>query len=118
MITGGQQVNNPDQPATSRAVRQAARPRQPGQRPAALTRSAASTAAVAPAAMIFYVAPRWVGILAVLLLVLTSLLAGVVAAIIPQESDDRLSWWREWLRHRERMAAKKQTGPSAHRNSG
>jgi hypothetical protein len=57
--------------------------------------------------MTFYIAPRWIGILAVLLFTFTSTLAGVVGAIIPLESDDRLSWWREWLHHRERMTKRR-----------
>jgi hypothetical protein len=67
--------------------------------------------------MTFYLAPRWAGILVALLLILAGMLAGVAGAIFPQESDDRLSWWREWLHHRERMA-KRRAASSPHRNAG
>lgn len=31
----------------------------------------------------------------------------IVSALMPQEASDRLHWWIEWLRHRERLARRK-----------
>ena len=104
MIIGDHQADTGDQPAAPNAAGQEVGSRRSAQRPAILATSAASTAAVAPVAMTFYMAPRWVGFLVILLFILTSMLCGVVGVVIPQESDDRLKWWREWLQHRERMA--------------
>jgi hypothetical protein len=116
-LTGGQQADSPHQLAKSRAARQGARRRQAIPRSNLLFTSATGMAVVAPAVMIYTVAPRWVGALTVLLLVLTSLIAGIVAAVIPQESSDRVRWWSEWLSHRERMTQRR-TGFPADRTLG
>ena len=42
--------------------------------------------------------------MAVLLLALGGTIIGVITAVMPQESNDRLCWWREWLGYRERMS--------------
>ncbi|MFD4977469.1 helix-turn-helix transcriptional regulator [Streptomyces sp. NPDC058424] len=35
--------------------------------------------------------------------------ASVVSALLPQESGDRRNLWRDWMRHRERMARLRHT---------
>lgn len=107
-MTGGRRADNLDQHGKPRTVGQALGLRHPGQRSSLLAKSTAGTAAVIPVTVICAVVPRWLGVLAVLLLALSSLIVGLAAAVIPQESSDRLSWWREWLRHRERMAKSSQ----------
>jgi hypothetical protein len=71
-----------------------------------LAKSTFGAAAIMPVVMTFYSAPRWIAVLTVLLYILINMLAAVIAALIPQESGDRLNWWREWLHHRERMTKK------------
>lgn len=44
--------------------------------------------------------PWW----AVLLLALFGAVALVLRAVLPQDSGDRVKWWRDLLRHRERVA--------------
>jgi hypothetical protein len=77
-----------------------------GQRPAFLARIGVGAAATVPAATVWVTAPPWPGTLVAMVLSLGALIVGLATAVVPQESSDRLSWWREWLRHRERMADK------------
>jgi hypothetical protein len=60
-----------------------------------------------PVAAIDHTLPGWLAVMAVLLLSVGGIVVRAVAAFMPQESEDRLSWWREWLRHRERMTCRR-----------
>ncbi|SDM64029.1 hypothetical protein [Actinacidiphila guanduensis] len=55
--------------------------------------------------------PWW----AVLVLSLPGAVAVIVRSVFPQESADRLAWWRERRLHRERLAGSRSTraAPSA-----
>ena len=55
-------------------------------------------------AMFLVEAPRWLGLLMAVLMAACSLVVGLAQAVLPQDSPDRLAWWKEWLRHRERMS--------------
>ncbi|MFF5081465.1 hypothetical protein ACFY36_30830 [Actinoplanes sp. NPDC000266] len=58
----------------------------------------------APATALMFEPPFWALILVAPPVAIGSVVAALGAAMVPQESGDRLEWWREWLRHRERMA--------------
>jgi hypothetical protein len=51
---------------------------------------------------------RWWSVLVLIALVASGSIAfTIVSAFVPQESSDRLRWWVEWLRHRERVAQRR-----------
>ncbi|MFB7739825.1 hypothetical protein ACFC08_36930 [Streptomyces sp. NPDC056112] len=56
--------------------------------------------ALALAATSYIGVPGW----AVVLAAVAGAMASVLPALLPQESEHRRDVWRDWLRHRERMA--------------
>ncbi|MFJ2566573.1 hypothetical protein ACIO02_27190 [Streptomyces sp. NPDC087568] len=56
--------------------------------------------ALALAATSYASVPGWPIVLAAV----AGAMAGVLPALLPQESEHRRDVWRDWLRHRERMA--------------
>jgi hypothetical protein len=77
--------------------------RRPGYRIAVFGSAMCTTTGI-PIAMACSGAPRWLAVLALFFLTFGGMAIAGIAAVMPQESDDRLSWWRELLGHRERMA--------------
>jgi hypothetical protein len=65
--------------------------------------------ALALAAMSSAGAPGW----SVVLAAVTGAVIGVLPALLPQESAHRRDAWRDWLRHRERMARLRITAADA-----
>jgi hypothetical protein len=115
-LPGGRQTTSPDHHAKCCSGRQTATPRW-SKHTTGLLRSVVCASAVVPVAAFGHAVPGWLAALAVLLLSVGGIVVGAVAAVMPQESKDRLSWWREWLRHRERMTcsgdvASRSTGPA------
>ena len=106
-MTGGRRAHSQDHPAGLPAFGQTQRPLSPRQLPSLLAKSTVGIAAVTPVVAICTTAPRWLSLLSILILSLTSMSVAIVAAVVPQDSNDRLRWWREWLHHRERMENKR-----------
>lgn len=46
-----------------------------------------------------------------------SLATTALATVFPQDSADRLSWWQDWNKHRERVHARKHATPRRDRPS-
>ncbi|MGW7256760.1 hypothetical protein [Streptomyces sp. NPDC054834] len=65
--------------------------------------------ALALAAKYYVGIPGW----AVVLSTLAGALIGVLPELLPQESEHRRDVWRDWLRHRERMARLRITAAEA-----
>ncbi|MFB7906375.1 hypothetical protein ACFC1T_08110 [Kitasatospora sp. NPDC056076] len=57
--------------------------------------------------------PWWVVGLLAFVLVLAYAVRIVANAILPRQSDHRLSWWREWWEHRKAMTSIKRS-PDLH----
>lgn len=66
--------------------------------------------ALALAAKTFTGTPGW----AAALIALAGVVSRVLPALLPQESEHRRDVWRDWLRHRERMARMRMTNAEAH----
>jgi hypothetical protein len=109
-LPGGRQIVSPDHHAKPGSGRQTPTPRRPTYT-AGLFGSVVCTSAAVPMAAIGTTLPRWLVVLAVLFLAVGGMIVGAIAAVMPQESKDRLSWWREWLGHRERMAGRRGSAP-------
>lgn len=56
--------------------------------------------ATGPPALVLAQAPWWV----IASLLSAMLLVGLIQAVFPQNSRDRLDYWRDWWRHRENQA--------------
>lgn len=61
---------------------------------------AGAASAVSPAALALSGAPWW----ALVVFTLPGAFALLLHASLPQDSHDRLEWWRDRRRHRERLA--------------
>lgn len=103
-MTGRLRADSPSRAVRLPAGERASGARAAGQRPVSVARSVGTVAALAPVATVLAIAPRWQYVLAVLIFGVGGVVKAIVASMMPQESGDRLTWWREWLRHRERMA--------------
>jgi len=101
-LPGGRQVASPDHHAKRGSGKQTSASRRPIYA-TGLFGSAVFTSAAVSATVIDPTLPRWLAVLAILLSAVGSVVVGAIAAVMPQESKDRLTWWREWLRHSERM---------------
>lgn len=114
-MPGGQRSASTNSDVKRSSGRGAMRSPRPGPR-AVLLGSVLCTSTGVPVAAICYGSPRWLTVLALVVLTLSGMVVAGIAAVMPQESRDRLNWWREWLGHRERMAAhqgvRRQTGQS------
>ena len=103
-MPGGRQVAGPDHDPKHAANGQASR--WPANASGLLS-PVVCTSAVIPVAAVSAALPAWIAALVVSLLALGGVLVTAIAAVIPQKSEDRLRWWREWLGHRERMASRR-----------
>jgi hypothetical protein len=109
-VPGGRQTASPDHHVKRGSGRQTPVPRRPVYARSLFGTAACASAAI-PLAAVGTTLHGWLAGLAVMLLAVGGVVVGVIAAVMPQESKDRLSWWREWLRHRERVLAGRPSVP-------
>lgn len=114
-MTGGQNATPANQQEKAAAPAQPPGSRPAMRRPVPLAEFMIGTAAIA--ALTHTVAWPWLGVLIAAPLGLGAVISSLAVAVVPQESHDRLTWWREWLRHRERMATKHPDKSAPHTGS-